>query len=155
MRWCKADCRETNLQPATQEIPYLSQDIKIHCHFHKNPLLNSILSQPNPVNTQLSNFYIAHLRLVFQEVVSLQIFELKLLGIFDCSHLCSCLVHLIFPHLIILIRTDKGCKLPITWAAWSRAWTVFAAWTLGLLVWIPLKVWMSMRVYSVFVLSCV
>jgi hypothetical protein len=35
---------------ANQEIPSLLQKLKVHCHLHKSPPLDPVLSQMNPVH---------------------------------------------------------------------------------------------------------
>jgi hypothetical protein len=42
--------RETDNPYSDEELPHLLEEPKDHCHVHKSPLLNPILSQINPLN---------------------------------------------------------------------------------------------------------
>ena len=46
---------ESNRFSASQEIPCILQNLKVHCHIHTSPSLVPILSQINPVYTPLPN----------------------------------------------------------------------------------------------------
>jgi len=51
---------EVNSHSASQEIPYLLQNLKVHYYNHKSPPLVSILSQMNPVHNFPPNFSKKH-----------------------------------------------------------------------------------------------
>ena len=52
--------REANWFAASQEIPRISRNPKVHCRIHKRPPPVSILGQPNPVHIPTSHFLEIH-----------------------------------------------------------------------------------------------
>jgi len=46
---------EANWFAASQEIPRISRNPKVHCHTHKRPPPVPILGQPNPVHITTSH----------------------------------------------------------------------------------------------------
>ena len=51
---------EANWFAASQEIPRISQNLKVHCRTHKRPPPVSILGQPNPVHIPTSHLLEIH-----------------------------------------------------------------------------------------------
>jgi len=51
---------EANGFAASQEIPRISRNPKVHYRTHKRPLTLSILGQPNPVHIHTSHFLEIH-----------------------------------------------------------------------------------------------
>jgi len=52
--------REANRFAASQEIPRISRNPKVHYHTHKRPPPVTILDQPNPVHTPTSHLLEIH-----------------------------------------------------------------------------------------------
>jgi hypothetical protein len=83
---------QANIRPATQEIPNIVCNPKLHYCVHKSPPLIPILSQINPVHTTTSYLSKLHFNivLVFQTVSFLLAFPPK-----PCIHCSSppCMLH--------------------------------------------------------------
>ena len=52
---------EANWSAASQEIPRISRNPKVHYHTHKRPPTVSILGQPNPVHIPKSSHLLTYL----------------------------------------------------------------------------------------------
>jgi hypothetical protein len=101
---------ESNSCSATQEIPSILWNLKVHYLVHKNPLMVPILSQINPFHTLPSYFcdvliLFSHIMQVFLVVSFLQVFLPKL-----CMH-AICHAYPFVLDLIILLMFSEEYKL--------------------------------------------
>jgi len=62
---------EANNQSASQEIPHLSCNLKVHYHIHKSPPLVLILGQTHPVHTFPLYFLTIHSNIIFPSCLGL------------------------------------------------------------------------------------
>ena len=62
--WCTVLLVEANWFAASQEIPRISRNPKVHYRTHKRPLPVSILGQPNPVHIPTSHLLEIHLNII-------------------------------------------------------------------------------------------
>jgi len=61
---------EANWFAASQEIPRISRNPKVHYNAHKRPPLISILGQPNPVHITTSHLLEVHPNIIHTSVIS-------------------------------------------------------------------------------------
>jgi hypothetical protein len=79
---------EANWFVASQEIPRISRNPKVHYRTHKPPPLVSILGQPNPVHKPTSHLLeIHHLTYVKTKHILVKVFTLRTATLF--SAFCS------------------------------------------------------------------
>ena len=104
---------EANWFTASQEIPRISRNLKVHYRTHKRPPPVSILGQPNPVHIHTSHLLeihpniSTHLRLGLPSGLLLSGFPTKTLHALLSSPICAtCPAHLILFDFIT--RTELG-----------------------------------------------
>jgi hypothetical protein len=104
--WEAANCA------ATQELPSILRNPKVHYHVHKSPPLVPILSHINPIHTipsyfsKIHNSIVLHLRLGLPPCG----FPTNVLYAFLLSRIrAACPAHLILLYFIILIIVEIDC----------------------------------------------
>jgi len=104
---------EANLFAASQEIPRISRNPKVHYHTHKRPPPVSILRQPNPVHTPTSHLLEIHPNIIHPSTPrspqwshSLRFSQQDPIHLLSSPIRATCLAHLIL--LDFITRTILG-----------------------------------------------
>jgi hypothetical protein len=101
---------EANIQPASQEIPRLLCNIKVHYSVHKGLPLVPVLCKVNPDHILTSVFFMIYFNIILPCMNGITLSGFRNITSVCTSHISTCASrpnHLIFLDLITLIISDE------------------------------------------------